>query len=66
MTLIPTLFSLARRLAGSWASLTTPRALPSSDLETYLSQAVDMHHLESLERSWERRNTTSASRGYSF
>lgn len=66
MTLLPVLVSLARHLAAFWDSLTAPRSQPSSDLETYLSQAVDMHHLESLERNWERRNTTSAARGYSF
>ena len=66
MTFAPLLYSLARRFVRSWDSLTAPRSQPSSDLETYLSQAVDMHHLESLERSWERRNATSAARGYSF
>ena len=66
MTFVPVLFSLARRFARFWTSLTAPHAQASSDLEAYLSQAVDMHHLESLERNWERRNATSAARGYSF
>lgn len=42
-----------------------PVACARADEEAYLSQAVDLVHLEALQRQWDRRHQSGLSLGHS-
>ncbi len=41
-------------------SLADPIRAARAEEEAYLSEAVDLHHLEALQRSWDRRHGNPA------